>query len=123
MSYTPVLSKSDIVYVAGPMTGYTDYNFPAFDNAERILKSRYGCSVVNPAQVDRAVGVHSVMEGRGKREMIEFFMDLNATTIKKCTAVVLLDGWSGSAGARHEYAMADRLGIKVLCWPSLLPCD
>ena len=113
MSYTPELSNSDIVYVAGPMTGHVDYNFPAFDEAEQLLKSLYGCSVVNPAQVDRAVGVHSIMDGRSQREMTEFFMDLNTATIKKCTALVLLEGWETSPGARHELAMADRLGIKV----------
>ncbi len=113
MSYAPELSKSDIVYLAGPMTGYDNYNFRAFDDTERLLHKRYGCSVVNPAEVDRAVQVHAVMEGRSKREMTEFFMDLNTATIKKCTALALLEGWEDSAGARHELAMADRLDIKT----------
>lgn len=113
MSYTPELSKSDIAYIAGPMTGHEGYNFLAFDATERLLHNRYGCSVVNPAQVDRSVQVHAVMEGRDKREMTEFFMDLNTATIKKCTALVLLEGWESSPGARHELAMAERLGIKV----------
>jgi len=114
MSYTPELSKSDIAYIAGPMTGHEEYNFPAFDEAESLIRKLYGCSVVNPAQVDRAVQVHAALEGRSKRELTEFFMDLNTATIKKCTALVLLEGWERSSGARHELAMAERLNIKVL---------
>jgi hypothetical protein len=37
------------VYIAGPMTGYPEYNYPAFNEAEEIL-SQAGWEVINPAK-------------------------------------------------------------------------
>jgi len=41
-----------VVFIAGPMRGYKDYNFPAFDRAERILRNM-GYHPVSPAVMDR----------------------------------------------------------------------
>ena len=38
------------VYLAGPMTGLPQFNFPAFDNAEKDLQAR-GYDVVPPADL------------------------------------------------------------------------
>ena len=43
--------KKQTIYVAGPMRGYEDFNYPAFHEAERILES-IGWDVVNPAKMD-----------------------------------------------------------------------
>ncbi|EGF7427729.1 DUF4406 domain-containing protein, partial [Escherichia coli] len=36
------------VYIAGPMTGYKNFNREAFHEAEEKLKQK-GCTVLNPA--------------------------------------------------------------------------
>ena len=43
--------KKQTIYVAGPMRGYEEFNYPAFYEAERILES-IGWDVVNPAKMD-----------------------------------------------------------------------
>ena len=42
----------DKVYIAGPMSGYEEFNFPAFNKAEELLRKSYGYEhVVNPAKL------------------------------------------------------------------------
>ncbi len=45
-----VITKNDIVYVAGPMTGLAKHNYPAFHRMEQKLKARFQCTVLNPAR-------------------------------------------------------------------------
>lgn len=44
--------KKNKIYIARPMTGLPNYNFEAFDNAERTLKAR-GLEPMNPANIWR----------------------------------------------------------------------
>lgn len=39
------------VYIAGPMTGLPEFNFPLFFEAEELLKG-HGFEVINPARED-----------------------------------------------------------------------
>ncbi|MHB1850453.1 MAG: DUF4406 domain-containing protein, partial [Acidimicrobiales bacterium] len=43
------------IYIAGPMRGVKDWNFPAFDAARDLLVAA-GWEVVSPADLDRAGG-------------------------------------------------------------------
>ena len=49
------------IYIAGPMRGYPEFNFPAFYAAEERLRAR-GHAVFNPARRD--VGRHAQSSGR-----------------------------------------------------------
>lgn len=100
-----------IVYVAGPMRGYLDANFPAFDTARDLLIAA-GYYVFNPADMDRKVGID------GKRELTKlelrkvFRRDMDA--VSRCTHVYLLPGWENSAGVRPEGALADVIDLTFL---------
>lgn len=45
-----------MIYIAGPMTGIPQHNFPAFDAATKRFRER-GFGVVNPAEMDRDKGI------------------------------------------------------------------
>ncbi len=105
------------VYVAGPMRGLPEFNFPAFDKAALDLTVQ-GHDVVNPAEHDRDNGFDPAgMTGR--EDLTQHGFDLRAALawdleqITRCDAVFLLDGWQQSSGARAEYALAQALGLQV----------
>ena len=89
------------IYVAGPMTGYPELNFPAF-NAETARLRALGHEVVNPAEVNP----DSNAEWRDcMRADIKVMVD--------CDAVQLLHKWQHSKGACLEYQIATALGLAV----------
>lgn len=89
------------IYIAGPMTGLPDYNFPAFNAAAAHLRGM-GHEVVNPAELPAPDDPTWPNYMRGAlRAMLT------------CEAVVLLPGWVRSNGARLERIVADRLRMPV----------
>ena len=41
-------------------------------------------------------------------------MAIGMTMLQRAEAIYLLDGWQTSAGARAEFALAEKLGLKVI---------
>jgi hypothetical protein len=91
------------VYIAGPMTGVADENFPAFFAAEKFLTDK-GFDVFNPASLG-----HSSPERDRK-----WFMQRDNPELLRCDAIALLPGWWGSAGARNELDTAKLAGLRVI---------
>lgn len=91
------------LYVAGPMTGHPELNFPAFNATAAALRAA-GHEVENPAEInpDPAAEWTDCM-----------FADLKALT--DCDAIVMLPGWEKSPGAQIERLWATRTGKTVFC--------
>lgn len=88
-------------YIAGPMTGRPNNNFPAFHAAAAHLRGQ-GHEVVNPAELQAPDDPTWPNYMRGAlRAMLT------------CEAVVFLPGWMQSNGARLERLVADRLRMPV----------
>lgn len=88
------------IYVAGPMSGYPECNYPAFNAATSALRET-GFEVVNPAEFGD-VGSHYV-------DLIR--MDLRV--MLDCHAVATLENWWESVGARNEVQVAGILRMPV----------
>lgn len=90
------------IYVAGPMTGLPDLNFPAFARAASRLRAA-GHTVISPAEVnpDKAMPWEVCM----RRDIPE---------LCTCDTIALLPGWEESRGARLEAQIAGALGMRVL---------
>jgi hypothetical protein len=108
------------IYIAGPMRGHVQYNFPAFDDAAEALYN-VGWQPVNPADLDRDMGYEpegfpedfdwtQVPSGFPLKQIVQ--KDLAA--LVECDAIFLLEGWEFSRGARAELAVALWLGIEVI---------
>jgi len=104
-------------YLAGPMRGYPDYNFPAFDAAKKDVET-LGFHPVSPADLDR------LHEGWGAVPPAEWtpttenasemiWRDLRA--LHGCDAIYLLRGWKRSTGARVEESFARFLELEIIC--------
>ena len=103
------------VYVAGPMGGYPEFNYPAFYRMEEALK-RLGWEVVNPASIDEADDVAALDfeagAGVGAAERARF-LRADVAELARCDAIVMLDGWERSAGANAELLIARILDLAV----------
>lgn len=108
------------VYVAGPMTGIPQFNFPAFEAVATDLRAR-GFEVVSPAELDdpesRAAALASEDGDPAAYNSVtgETWGDLLARDVKLIAdggieAIVVLPGWESSRGARLETFVAN-----VLC--------
>lgn len=96
-------------YVAGPMTGLPDLNFPAFHARAAELRA-LGHEVINPAEInpDKSMSWRECMR-----------TDIAALVF--CDAIDLLPGWQASDGATLEHHIADRLGLAVNFAPGATP--
>jgi len=106
------------IYVAGPMRGIPEFNFPAFHQAADELKAA-GHLVFNPAAHDVNNGFDpSGMTGNEDLSALGFDLRnaLAADTGFICgsaDAIAFLPGWHESKGARAEMALAAALGLKA----------
>lgn len=94
--------RQNRIYVAGPMTGIEDFNFPAFNAAARLLRAR-GYIVENPAD-------HGIVDGAEWADYLAY----DLTRLGLCDSVYLLPGWESSKGAQLEVMVAERLGMKII---------
>ena len=112
--------RKPTIYVAGPMRGYENFNFPAFDRQTRILKKQ-GWGVVNPAEMDRQSGLpcNEPMEfdpatNYNDREFMRDALKRDMIIIcEECTAIYMMSNWESSRGAKAEYHLAKALGLDI----------
>ena len=100
------------VYIAGPMRGIVNYNFPAFDTARDMLVG-LGHDVVSPADLDRAAGFVDEQDGAVELTSefsIEKALRQDLAAICSCDAVAFLPGWETSAGSLAERRVAMDVG-------------
>lgn len=117
------------VYLAGPMTGRPQFNFPAFDAAAAELRER-GIEVVSPAEMDSpevreaALASPDGAPDSAPGEWADFLArDIQMVCDPSVEAVVVLPGWEASKGATFETDVARRLGKPVLAYPDLEPVE
>lgn len=94
-----------VVYVAGPMTGYPDFNYPAFNDAAEALLSA-GYEVRNPVDSEQ----HN---DTGGHQTWSWYLRQALKMLVEADGVALLDGWEESRGARLEVHVAEQLGMDV----------
>lgn len=106
------------VYIAGPMRGIKDFNFPAFD-AARDKARELGWEPISPADLDRQSGVNETTEPQFKPEQVRAFVERDSKALlslhaEQGDAIALLPGWENSTGAVAEVFMAKWLGLRIL---------
>ena len=92
---------SGLVYISGPMSGYEDFNCPAFDRAEAKLRKR-GWRTINPAD-------HGIVPDWSWGD----YLRLDIRELSYCDSIYMLNGWASSKGARLERHIAKELGMTV----------
>lgn len=96
------------IYIAGPMTGMPENNYPAFNEAAAMLRAQ-GYQVENPAEnTPPACGTW------------QGYMRLALAQLAKCDTIYILPGWMNSKGARMEARNAYDLGLSIQFAPDAL---
>lgn len=117
------------IYVAGPMTGIPQFNFPAFDAAAAQLRE-LGYDVVSPAELDDPDDREAALaspdgsmatygtarpDGVIKKTWGDFLArDVKLLSDGGIDAVVVLPGWEKSRGARLETYVAAAMNGKTI---------
>ncbi|WP_329602547.1 DUF4406 domain-containing protein [Pseudomonas putida] len=94
--------RANRVYIAGPMTGLPEFNFPAFHAMAATMRAE-GWHVENPAE-------HGHVDGAEWADYLRF----DIARLSTCEAMMLLPGWSRSRGARLEVHIAKEIGMRML---------
>jgi hypothetical protein len=90
------------LYVAGPMTGIPDFNYPAFNAAARML-SGFGYSVLNPVDAEEKNPTP------GQPQDWDWYMRHALRMVLDSDGIALLPGWESSRGATLEVHVAHAL--------------
>jgi hypothetical protein len=98
------------VYIAGPMRGIKDSNFPAFDAAKKEWEVK-GWNVISPADLDREAGPQ--IDPISPASLRAYMTRDTKAIIEKVDALVMLNGWSDSKGAKVEFHLAEYLGLPI----------
>lgn len=98
------------LYLAGPMSGLPEFNYPAFNEAAASLRVN-GHEVINPAEND----------GGDTSGTWAYYMRQDVQHILNVEGVAVLPGWRKSKGANLEVVLATALGLPILEWKTLLP--
>lgn len=90
------------IYLAGPMTGIADLNYPLFNREAERLRA-LGYEVENPAE-----------NKEPPCGSWEGYMRLGIGQLVTCDTIANLPDWQDSRGARMENQIAEQLGIKIV---------
>jgi hypothetical protein len=101
------------LYIAGPMSGIPQFNYPAFIAAAEVLRED-GYEVLNPAEMDDEETKEAAMAspdgdlvGFSTGETWGDFLSRDVKIVAdECDGVVLLPNWHTSRGARLEAFIA-----------------
>lgn len=91
------------LYIAGPMSGLPDFNFPAFHEAAARLRD-LGHDVINPAENDHG----------DTSKPWSYYMRQDIAYVLKVEAIAVLPGWQKSKGATLEVTIAEALELPIL---------
>jgi hypothetical protein len=92
-------------YIAGPMTGLEEHNFPAFEKAAAFLRQN-GHVVISPRELEAAE--------TGPRKSWEYYLRRDLKELITCDHIAVLPGWHLSPGASLEVYVGWRLGFSII---------
>ena len=104
------------IYIAGPMTGRPDWNYPAFFAADEWL-GNIGIEAINPAKTDGDTLDSALFYANNNLyppfKTWDYYLRKALVQIADADGVLLLPGWQDSKGARLEVHVAKELGMPL----------
>ena len=102
------------IYLAGPMRGIPEFNFPAFGKWAQYLRAQ-GWEVFSPAEkgCEKEVGDNPDLQNEMWFRRKVFALDTDYIC-NHADAIALMPDWHISLGARAEYALAKAIGLEII---------
>ena len=97
----PDFDFTKLYYLAGPMSGYPQFNYPAFEAAAWALRNT-GIRITSPHEAAWPEGHETMSE----EELWQEMMRLTGLQLADAEGIILLRGWPQSRGARAELSIA-----------------
>ena len=107
-------TKRPRIYIAGPMRGLPDFNYPKFNQYAEAHRA-VGWYVANPVEIGADYGTPEQINA--DPALLAAVMAAELHALETCDAIYLLDGWQNSKGARKELATAIAYGLKIYLAP------
>jgi len=103
-----------LVYCAGPYRAKTGWEID-----QNISRARQWGALVAAAGAYPVIPHSNTAHFDGIAED-KFWLDSTLELMRRCDAVLMMDGWTESSGSRAEKALAEKLKMPVLdpVWPS-----
>lgn len=101
-----------LIYLAGPMQGFPEFNFPAFAATAAALRMA-GYDILSPHELDLENGFDPKVVRTVTREQVQGFLRRDMLALARCQSIALMPGWRLSKGANLELAVAERIGCQV----------
>lgn len=95
-------------YLAGPMTGLPEFNFPQFASAKADLEE-IGFEILSPHTIDHG----ETPETLGKLHY-SVYLRAGFKMLLECQGIILLPNWTRSRGAQAEFNLAVSLDMAVM---------
>ena len=101
-----MIGAKAVWYLAGPMAGHAQHNYPMFAKCANELRAM-NMAVVSPHKLHRAPAEGETLSEKEVNRRLR--VDMQA--LSKCDGIILLPGWSKSVGAKLELQVA--LGLRL----------
>ena len=95
------------LYIAGPMTGIVDFNYPAFYEAVQDL-GNIGYVTLSPTDSELK-NKSGIRYGKSR----EWYLKHAIRMVTKADGIALLEGWEQSEGAKLEVHVGQHLGLDI----------
>lgn len=114
----PTADEGNRCYIAGPMRGIDEFNFPSFDLARDMWAAK-GWSAISPADMDREHGLSEKNPPQADVKLMREVMSRDCKAILGLCpgsgdCLLVLPGWEKSKGSAVEVALARFMGLPVV---------
>lgn len=107
------------LYLAGPMRGHHQYNFPRFKAACKQLR-RAGLEIVSPHELDLEAGFDPRKSADPDQATLIAMLERDMHAVLHSHGVIVLPGWPESKGAMAEVTLALAAGLPIYTIPDAL---
>lgn len=112
MTVLPQRRGEYTLYLAGPMAGFPEHNYPLFTQVAGRLR-KLGYTVLSPHEVPDNIAIQQNCTDEEAVKSWARCIVRDLHVMFSCNAIALLPGWERSRGATLEVLLAKTLGFTI----------